>query len=95
MVDVVIIRPISHSWDEEKYMRYVSIPHGPLHLASTLVEKGYSVKIIDEVVEDDAEGELKKALRENPICVGISTLTGVQIKNGLAVLKQPMAVQFF
>lgn len=83
MVDVVIIRPISHSWDEEKYMRYITIPQGPLHLASTLVKNGYSVKIIDEVVEDDAEGELRKALQENPICVGISTMTGVQIKNGL------------
>lgn len=83
MVDVVIIRPISFSYYEGQYMRYLSIPHGPLHLASTLVEKGYSVKIIDEIVEDDAEGELRKALSENPICVGISTMSGVQIKNGL------------
>ncbi len=87
MADVVIIRPISQSWDKEKYMMDVSIPHGPLHLASTLVEKGYSVKIIDEVVEDDAEGELRKALQENPICVGISTVAGVQIKNGLRFAK--------
>lgn len=83
MADVVIIRPISFSYYEGQYMRYISIPHGPLHLASTLVEKRYSVKIIDEIVEDDAEGELRKALNENPICVGISTMSGVQIKNGM------------
>ena len=83
MTDVIIIRPISHSWSEELYMRYVTIPHGPLHLAAPLVESGYNVKIIDEVVEDNAENELRKNLKKNPICVGISSMTGMQIKNGL------------
>ena len=83
MTDVIIIRPISHSWDEEEYMRYVTIPHGPLHLAAPIVEKGYTVKIIDEVVEDNAGNELRKNLKRNPICVGISSMTGMQIKNGL------------
>ena len=87
MAEVIIIRPISHSWDKESYMRYVTVPHGPLHLAAPLVKAGYEVKIIDEVVEEDAEALLKKELKNNPLCVGISSMTGAQISNALRFSK--------
>ena len=83
MPDVIIIRPISASWAPESYMKYISIPHGPLTLAAQLVARGLSVKIIDEVVESDAEGTLLESLRGKPACVGISSMTGKQIENGL------------
>jgi len=87
MSSVIIIRPISHSWDKETYMRYVTIPHGLLHLAAPLVAAGYDVKIIDEAVEENAEGLLKEELKKNPVCVGISSMTGAQISNGLRFSK--------
>lgn len=83
MLDVILIRPISHSWDPESYMRYVTIPHGPLTLAAHLVAKGISVKIIDEVIEVDAQNTLMEYLKEYPVCVGISTMSGKQIENGI------------
>ena len=49
MADVVLIRPISDSWPGEAYVRNLSIPHGPLVLAAHLVDKGFTVKIIDEI----------------------------------------------
>jgi len=83
MSDIILIRPISHSWDDEGYMRYVTIPHGLLHLAAPLIKNGYDVKIIDEVVEKDARAILKEELAKNPLCVGISSMTGAQLANGL------------
>lgn len=87
MADVIIIRPISHSWDKETYMRYVTVPHGLLNLAAPLVAAGYDVKLIDEAAEEDAESVLREELKSNPLCVGISSMTGAQISNGLRFSK--------
>jgi radical SAM superfamily enzyme YgiQ (UPF0313 family) len=83
MVDVILIRPISASSDEESYMRYLTIPHGPLTLAAHLVAESVSVRIIDEVAESDPQGTLLESLKNRPACVGISSMTGRQIENGL------------
>ena len=83
MPEVILVRPLSHDRDERSYMRFITIPHGPLTLAAHLIDKGISVKIIDEVAEIDAEHTLKECLKEYPVCVGISTMTGKQIQNGL------------
>ena len=39
MANVIIIRPISESWDGELYKRALSIPHGPLTLSAHLIDK--------------------------------------------------------
>ena len=49
MANVILIRPISESWDGELYKRALSIPHGPLTLAAHLIHKGFSAHIIDEI----------------------------------------------
>ena len=48
-IDVIIIRPMSHTWDSESYMRMITIPHGPLALAAGLIKNNFNVEIIDEV----------------------------------------------
>lgn len=83
MADVIIIRPISYRDTNEKYRNQIRVPHGLLFLGAALIKKGFSVKLIDEVAEENAELELVNELLKNPVCVGISTLTGMQIKNGL------------
>ena len=42
MANVIIIRPISESWDGELYKRALSIPHGPLTLSAHLIDKGFN-----------------------------------------------------
>jgi radical SAM superfamily enzyme YgiQ (UPF0313 family) len=39
----------------------------------------YSVKIIDQRTNPDWERDLKEVLTQNPLCVGVTTLTGTQI----------------
>ena len=53
MANVILIRPISESWDGELYKRALSIPHGPLTLAAHLIHKGFSANIIDEIALTD------------------------------------------
>lgn len=62
-----------------------SLPFPVLFPASTLIDNGFSVKIIDERVlkENKFVQNLKRAINSNPICVGISTMTGPQIKYAL------------
>jgi radical SAM superfamily enzyme YgiQ (UPF0313 family) len=92
MSNVILIRPISESWSGELYKRALSIPHGPLALAAHIIDKGYTVKIIDEIAltetikneisvkaQSDLLNEIKK---ETPICIGITSMTGEQIRRG-------------
>ena len=85
VTDVVIIRPISDSWEGEKYKRSITVPHGPLTLSAHLVDKGFSVEILDEIALEPGETErrLENSLKnKNPLCIGITSMTGEQIKRG-------------
>lgn len=84
MPDVILVRPISESWAGEAYKRPITIPHGPLALAAHLIDKGFSVEIIDEIALTPAvaQDRLLHLLEEAPVCVGITTMTGMQIRRG-------------
>ncbi|MBN3038379.1 MAG: B12-binding domain-containing radical SAM protein [Candidatus Omnitrophica bacterium] len=56
-----------------------------LALAPYLLEKGFSVKIIDQRVDSDWKGQLYENLRNRPLCVGISSMSGPQIAYGLVI----------
>lgn len=57
----------------------------PLSLlsAASLIAQDYEVKIIDQRTNSHWEEDLKRELERNPLCVGISSLTGPQIEFGL------------
>jgi radical SAM superfamily enzyme YgiQ (UPF0313 family) len=78
MNDVVLVHPSIALVSGGPY-----VPGGILSIASFLVNRGYHVKIIDENVGDNVEQELIKSLKDPVICVGISTMTGPQIRNAL------------
>jgi radical SAM superfamily enzyme YgiQ (UPF0313 family) len=93
MSEVILIRPVSESWSgKELYKRALSIPHGPLTLAAHLIDKGFSTHIIDEIalteiINNDISSKAQSRLldeikKEKPICVGISSMTGEQIRRG-------------
>ena len=57
----------------------VSPPHSLLTIAAPLHKEGYKVKIIDQRTDADWKAHLADYLGKNPICVGISAMTGTQI----------------
>ena len=62
-------------------------PLGLLTIAGPLLEYGYEVIILDERAEDDFETKLIKELKKNPVCVGISSMSGHHIRNALNISK--------
>ena len=69
-------------------MRGVSVnaPLALLSVASTLLPD-FSVQILDQRACDDFWGDLDRAVREHPLLVGITSMTGTQIYHGLEITK--------
>lgn len=83
MSDVILVYPAT-GFDIAKVS--VDLPLSVLSLASTIVSD-YNVKIIDQRVDKKWKLKLRKELRKDPLCVGISSMTGFQIKNALDASK--------
>lgn len=81
MSDITLIFPRLES---EKVML---LPMAVLTVAAPLVEAGFSVKIIDQRADKKWRETLIAELKQEPLLVGISALTGKQIKYGLAATR--------
>ncbi len=57
----------------------VAPPHSLLTIAAPLHSEGYRVKIIDQRVDRDWNKHLADELMLDPICIGISSMTGMHI----------------
>jgi anaerobic magnesium-protoporphyrin IX monomethyl ester cyclase len=81
MADVVLIYPRT-LWDIKNVT--TRLPLAALYIGTVLQENGFSVRVIDQRVDDTWEATLKKVLRDRPLWVGVSAMTGRQIHWGLA-----------
>jgi anaerobic magnesium-protoporphyrin IX monomethyl ester cyclase len=77
---IVLFHPkLNNPKDNRTQVRFA--PLGVLHVSSLLLEKGYEVVIIDSNMGETFED---KGIEINDIvCIGISAMTGYQIKDGL------------
>ncbi|MBL7069063.1 MAG: B12-binding domain-containing radical SAM protein [Candidatus Omnitrophica bacterium] len=83
MAEVVLFRP-SDSALGSAAGRY---PLGLIFVATPLVNKGFSVRIIDTGTHTDWRPLLKDAVDSSTICAGVGTVTGRQIKSALEFSK--------
>lgn len=60
-----------------------SVPPLGLLMAAIHLHPRFRVVIVDQRIEKDWSGHLSKLLEENPLCLGITALTGKQIEGGL------------
>ena len=67
--------------------RRVELPLNLLHPATGLVHAGFRVDIIDQFADPHWERKLRDAMREKPVCFGVSCMTGPQIRRALAACK--------
>ena len=65
--------------------KYSQLPLGLLSVASTIVDD-YEVKIIDQRLDNNWANKIESE-SQNSICVGITSMTGEQILNGLEISK--------
>lgn len=64
----------------------IDIPVSLLTIASTII-KNYNVKIIDQRMDSNWRKTLESELKKNPLCVGISSMTGPQLTYALEISK--------
>lgn len=80
MAQVVLLFPHTGCKRPQEYI----MPLALLYIAAPLVADGYSVRIIDQRKTENWEEELGAAVKEDEtLCVGISTMTGHQIRKGM------------
>jgi len=60
----------------------LEIPLSILSVAAPLHDEGYDVVLIDERINEDAEGDLLRAI-DGALCLGVSTITGHQLKRAI------------
>ncbi len=77
---VILIQPIVGDWDEVRTAP--SLPLALLYISRYLVSE-YEVKIIDQRIDKNWKNTLIKNLPE-AICVGITSMTGIQIGHALS-----------
>jgi len=78
---VILFYP-SHKYGMSVQPR-IEIPLGLLAVGSPLDRAGYKVVIIDQRIEDQWRQKLSAEISQGAVCVGISSMTGPQINNGL------------
>jgi len=66
----------------------VGLPLSCLYLGTVLEKAGYEVEILDERITRTFEEDVARSIRDRkPLLVGISSMTGTQIKGGLHAAK--------
>ncbi len=61
----------------------VAPPHSLLTIAAPVIKAGYNVKILDQRTDLITQNFLSEYLSSDTICVGLSAMTGTQIRNAL------------
>jgi radical SAM superfamily enzyme YgiQ (UPF0313 family) len=83
MAQIVLIQPYTGTWDEMS----VRPPESLLAVAAVPYAKGYDTKIIDQRLAKNFERELDQAMGPETVLVGITAITGPQIKYALEVTR--------
>jgi anaerobic magnesium-protoporphyrin IX monomethyl ester cyclase len=83
MAEIILIQPYTGTWDEMS----IRHPESLLAVAAVPVSKGYSVRLIDQRITNNFEQDLDEAVGPETKIVGVTAITGQQIKYALAVTK--------
>jgi anaerobic magnesium-protoporphyrin IX monomethyl ester cyclase len=80
---VVLVHPrADRQWTAQPWC---DLPLELICVGSPLARKGYRVRIIDQRVQADWREKLLGALAENPVCVGVTSTTGPQLRQAIQV----------
>jgi len=83
MAQIVLLQPYTGTWDEMA----IRPPESLLAIAAVPYSKGYSVKIIDQRLSPNFEEELDEAIGPETVLIGITAITGPQIKHALELTR--------
>lgn len=81
MADIILVFPQTGIWEKMS----LRLPLSLMHVAAPLEQAGFSVKIIDQRVEKGWRDILGNDLKEKPLFVGVTSMTGGQIEHALEI----------
>ncbi|MBU0459612.1 MAG: B12-binding domain-containing radical SAM protein [Nanoarchaeota archaeon] len=81
MADVVLVNPMGWKMINDQF------PPFALMYTAILAEKEFSIKIIDQRVDKNWKQDFLRELKKDPLCVGVTCITGKQIINALEISK--------
>ena len=84
MKKVILFHPKT---DHEKFYKFYWIPYSVLNIGSSCIAAGYEPIIIDENAGEIFKQKELELIIKSSFCLGISCMTGNQIKNGLVFAK--------
>lgn len=64
---------------------WLGFPFALLFVAASLMEHGYKCRIVDERISPDPLGEVSEAIRDGATHLGVSTMTGGQLRGAMAI----------
>lgn len=79
MAEIILIQPYTGAWDEMS----TRFPESLLAVAAVPVARGYDVRLIDRRVTRDFEREFAAAVGPETVLVGVTAITGQQIRYAL------------
>lgn len=85
VADVLLIFPSDCELSAKR--RNSRPPAGLMYLAAMLVKAGFRPTIIDQTVDNDWHENIVQALKKKPICVGITSMSGKMIMNGINICR--------
>ncbi|MFH1964539.1 MAG: cobalamin B12-binding domain-containing protein, partial [Acidobacteriota bacterium] len=83
--DVILFNP--SPWTGLSLYKRRVLPLSLMHLAPPLERRGYSVTIIDQFADRHWEKKLEQTLQEEPLCFGVTSMTGPQILQAVAACR--------
>jgi len=83
---VVLVNP--SPWAGHTIFKKRVAPFALMHIAPYLEKKGYEVSIIDQFVERNWKSRLLKELGREPVCMGVTSMTGAQISRALNICRE-------
>lgn len=81
-IDAILIQPQTGIWDTMS----LRVPESLLAVSAVAASKGYNLVILDQRIEKKWKEKLEKYLKEKPLCVGITSMTGEQIKYAIEIM---------
>lgn len=82
MADVILVEPIFGHWDA---LRTKPTPPLGLLAASRYVAREFETVLIDQRTDPNWRDRLREELKASPLCVGIHSLTGNQLRHALDI----------
>lgn len=83
MREIILIQPKAGAWEKMG----ARLPIGLLSIAAIPHNQGYKIKIIDQRIDANWKQTLINSLKNNPLCVGLTCMTGKQIFYALEASK--------